>query len=148
MIVLHSFWDTGGRLHLWAESSVQPARAAKWRGKSPAKPRPHPLALVGGPLREAVGDISGGLNTESTRPAVSPVLLPSNSKGPLPSPELGVEDRTGSMTAQELINCLLCLTISITAQTIFKCNISSSRNINLVKRGDCVKIRPFPNVSG
>ena len=93
MIVLHSFWDTRGKLHLWAESSTMPAVLHRGRGRRAVKPRPHPFTLANDSLREAVSDLSRGLIGEGTIPAVLPVLLPSTRRGPLPSRELIQDDR-------------------------------------------------------
>jgi len=95
MIVLHALWDNIGKLRLWAESSTLPTITPKQRGQQSTKPRPHPFALATGPLREAVGDLFGGLIGESAISAVLAVLLPSTRRGPLPSRELIREDRIG-----------------------------------------------------
>lgn len=84
MIVLHSLWDNHNQLQLcWAESSIVPKR----RGRS-AKLRPHPFAMTGRPLMEAVARVSKVPVGRSTMPLELPILLPSTSRGPLPSPEL------------------------------------------------------------
>ena len=95
VIVLHSFWDTCGKLHLWAESSTLPAIALKRRGQQSTKPRPHPFVVANDPLREVIGDLSKGLIGQSASSAVLPVLLPSTRRGPLPSRESIQEDRIG-----------------------------------------------------
>ena len=95
MIVLHSFWDTRGKLHLWAESSTMPAILRRGQGRRAIKPRPHPFTLGDDSLREAVSDLSRGLIGEGAISAVLPVLLPSTRRGPLPSRELIQEDSAG-----------------------------------------------------
>jgi len=95
VIVLHSFWDTSGRLHLWVESSTLPAILHRGRGRRAIKPQPHPFALASS-LREAVSDFPGGLIGEGAISAVLPVLLPSTRGGPLPSRELNHEDGAGN----------------------------------------------------
>ncbi len=94
MIVLHSFWDTYGKLHLWAESSTLPAILHRGRGQRAMKRRPHPFALAHDSLIEAVSDLSRGLMGEGAISAVLPVLLPSTRRGPVPSRELIQEDTT------------------------------------------------------
>jgi len=93
--VLHSFWDTRGKLHLWAESSTLPVILHRGRGRRAIKPRPHPFTLASDSLREAISDLFGGLIGESAIPAVLLVLLPSTRRGPLPSRELIREDEAG-----------------------------------------------------
>ncbi|MDY6911830.1 MAG: DEAD/DEAH box helicase [Chloroflexota bacterium] len=103
MIVLHALWNNiaSGELHLWAESSAQPAIAPKRRGRQSNKPRAHPFALASDSLKEAIGGLSGSLIGKSATSPVLPILLPSTRKGPLPSPELIREERieaTGKIT--------------------------------------------------
>jgi len=95
VIVLHGFWDTCGKLHLWAESSTLPAIAPKRRGRQSAKPQRHPFAVATDSLREVIGDLSKILVGESVSSAVLSVRLPSTGRGPLPSRELIQEDRIG-----------------------------------------------------
>ncbi|MBI4286301.1 MAG: DEAD/DEAH box helicase [Chloroflexi bacterium] len=91
MIVLHGFWDSRDKLHVWAESASLPITRSKQRGRRP-KLQPHPFAIAGDSLRAAVGTLSAVLVGRNTMPAVLAVLLPSTPEGPLPSPELIRED--------------------------------------------------------
>ena len=96
MIVLHAIWDPySGALHIWAESSDLPLEAPKRRGRPPKrpKPRPHPFALDSSSLGEALGGLAGNSMVASARSGMLTLRLPSSSKGPLPSPQLILEER-------------------------------------------------------
>ncbi|RZN33011.1 MAG: DEAD/DEAH box helicase [Methanosarcinales archaeon] len=86
MQVLHAIWD-GGRLHLWAESSVLPLTVQPRRGRPPkkAKPKTHPFSLSGNVLRELITSI---FRDAPSTTVTGTFLLPSTKKGPLPSPWL------------------------------------------------------------
>jgi SNF2 family DNA or RNA helicase len=97
VIVLHAIWDhrTTGRLHLWAESSrlplTLPASAGrKSRGNQP--PPAHPFAIKYEPLRQSLGEMAGRLHIAGGEASVVTLDLPSTGKGPLPSPELILEE--------------------------------------------------------
>lgn len=99
MIVVHAIWDnlTSNKLSIWGESSKMPMTVPRRRGREPKKPKPrgHPFALGRDPLMEEVGGFSGSLGVESADFRVLTLLLPSTSKGPLPSPELILEEERG-----------------------------------------------------
>ncbi|MBG0817997.1 DEAD/DEAH box helicase [Planomonospora sp. ID82291] len=87
MLVIHGAW-TGDRLALWAEDPSRPAS-----GASRAKVRPHPFAAP-------AAEIAAGLRHWGEVAAVAAgtavadelvLLLPSSARGPLPSPESGLE---------------------------------------------------------
>ncbi|HLZ55602.1 MAG TPA: DEAD/DEAH box helicase [Ktedonosporobacter sp.] len=95
MIVLHAIWDNRveGKLHVWAESSSQSTTSQKRAGKASKAKKPllHPLALAYEPLREAVGSYADSLLAQSASSDKLTLCLPSSAKGPLPSPELILE---------------------------------------------------------
>ncbi|MBY8853137.1 ATP-dependent helicase, partial [Saccharothrix sp. MB29] len=76
MFVLHAVGVTGGRVVLWAEGSVLPARV---EGRPGRRVVAHPFAVDGDDLRSLVGGVPGGSMT---------VRLPSFASGPVASPGL------------------------------------------------------------
>ena len=99
MIVMHAMWDDSKRagLSVWAESSSLPIHVPRHRGRQPKRPKPrqHPFALTHDTLMEAAGKLSGSWVSETAGSDVRTVLLPSASGGPLPSPELILEEERG-----------------------------------------------------
>lgn len=107
MIVLHAIWDstTSGALYLWAESShraasltASTAKSTKRRDGEQAASRvgtqlrnAHPFVLPPEELREAIANLSGSLIIERASSASLTLRWPSTTKGPLPSPELILE---------------------------------------------------------
>src|SRR5262249_44024549 len=95
MIVLHALWQHlfPGKLHIWGESSSLPAARSTTR---PAKrvPGQHPFALAHDTLMEAIGDLAGSLLLKSAASDALTLRLPSSAKGPLPSPQLVLEDES------------------------------------------------------
>lgn len=89
MIVLHALWNKeAGKLHLWAESSLEvPQRKQR-------KELPHPFAL-NHHLLLSVDNLS---DLESASLGSMRILLPSTSRGPVPSPELLTERNEEKMT--------------------------------------------------
>ena len=98
MIVLHAIWDAGtpdsAQLHIWAESSHLPISASRPAGRPNAgqKPQKHPFALAQDALREALGELAGSLPARNAHPGALTLSLPSSTKGPLPSPELILDE--------------------------------------------------------
>ena len=96
MIVLHAIWDyaDSAQLHIWAESSRLPITANKRAGRSTAdqKPQKHPFALAQDALRETLGELAGSLLARNAGTATLTLSLPSAAKGPMPSPELILEE--------------------------------------------------------
>jgi len=94
VLVLHAIWesDTGGRLHLWAESSRRLAAAPKRQGHYPPQSRQHPFALAPSELKEAITSLGGSLSGESLASQQVTILLPATQKRPLPSPWLIPQD--------------------------------------------------------
>ncbi|AEV81335.1 helicase SNF2 [Actinoplanes sp. SE50] len=86
MLVVHGGWAPGsgrpGRLLLWAE---EPSRTES-SSASRAKVRPHPFAATATVLTTALGD----LPSEPTA-GIATIQLPGTARGPLPSPDTGVE---------------------------------------------------------
>ncbi|SDQ31893.1 DEAD/DEAH box helicase [Thermostaphylospora chromogena] len=81
MLVVHGAWS-GGRLALWAEDTSSPPRPV-----SRARSRPHPFAADPGTLARALGDFS-----HHAEEGELSLLLPGSAvKGPLPSPESGLQ---------------------------------------------------------
>lgn len=93
-----------GKLHIWIESSSLPMTAPGSRRRHPKrqKPEQHPFTLARSPLMEAVGRFSGSLIVESAGSGTLRLLLPSTSKGPVPSPELILEEESGDEKATGL----------------------------------------------
>src|SRR6266704_1784383 len=104
MIVLHALWHNlfPGKLHIWGESSSLPA-AAK-RGGRPAERTPgrHPFTLSHDTLMEAIGELAGSLLLKSAATDTLTLRLPSSAKGPLPSPQLVLEDESIDLKATGL----------------------------------------------
>ncbi len=106
MIVLHAIWDHSvtGTLHLWAESSdlsVITARRAKRRTEE-ERARLHPFVLPPAVLEEVVDDLVGGLFTKDAQAGMLALRLPSVGSGPLPSPELLLDEKPGDSQGAEL----------------------------------------------
>ena len=104
MIVLHATWDNAdsAQLHIWAESSHLPLTASKRAGRAGTgqKPQEHPFALEREALREALGELAGSLLARAAGPGALTLTLPSSAKGPIPSPELILEEEQ-EMQARE-----------------------------------------------
>ena len=98
MIVLHAIWDAGtpgsAQLHIWAESSRLPISASRPAGRPATgqKPQKHPFVLAQDALREALGELAGSLLARNAHPGALTPSLPSSTKGPLPSPELILDE--------------------------------------------------------
>ena len=96
MIVLHAIWDysDSAQLHIWAESSHLPLTASKRAGRAGAdqKPQQHPFALEQDALRETLGELAGGLLARAADTGALTLFLPSSTRGPMPSPELILEE--------------------------------------------------------
>jgi SNF2 family DNA or RNA helicase len=105
MIVLHAIWDNAGaeKLSIWGESSHRSVTTAR-RGSKQAgeKARPHPFALSHDLLREALGALTGGLLVKSANDGSLTLRLPATAKGPLPSPELVLEEAGDARQGIEL----------------------------------------------
>jgi len=106
VIVLHAIWDHSvtGTLHLWAESSdlsVITARRAKRRTEE-ERARLHPFVLPPTVLEEVVDDLVGGLFTKGAQAGMLALRLPSVVSGPLPSPELLLDEKRGDSQGAEL----------------------------------------------
>jgi SNF2 family DNA or RNA helicase len=86
VLVVHGGWVPGpggpGRLVLWAEDPALPSTSAsRARGA-----RPHPFAAPAESLRAALGDPVTDAVAETTT-----ATLPGTARGPLPSPDTGLE---------------------------------------------------------
>ncbi|MDI6100636.1 DEAD/DEAH box helicase [Actinoplanes sp. NEAU-A12] len=85
MLVVHGGWVPGagspGRLIIWAEDPGVPLTST-----SRARSRPHPFATAAAQIADALGEAVAAATTESVT-----ISLPSTGRGPLPSPETGVE---------------------------------------------------------
>jgi SNF2 family DNA or RNA helicase len=104
LLVLHAIWENGppARLHLWVETTP-PGAAVSRAGKQAArqKPRLHPFMLAHDELLEAVGELAGSPLAESAESGFMTLRLPSTTKGPLPSPELVLEQASEKPQAIE-----------------------------------------------
>ena len=87
MIVLHGIWSHR-QFHLWAEDSDRPRSVLKRRGRKPKKPKPHPCAVAAPDVAEAIGDLSAGLVAAAGEHDALTLQLPTDSAGPLDSPEV------------------------------------------------------------
>ena len=96
MIVLHAIWDhfASAQLHIWGESSHLPITLGGRAGRQTEgqKPRRHPFTLGQDALREALGELAGSLLARSAEPGALTLYMPSTTKGPVPSPELILEE--------------------------------------------------------
>ncbi len=104
MIVLHALWHNlfPGKLHIWGESSglsVAPKRGGRPAERTPGR---HPFALSHDTLMEAVGELAGSLLLKSAATDTLTLRLPSSAKGPLPSPQLVLEDESIDLKATGL----------------------------------------------
>jgi len=92
LLVVHAGWvpgaDRPGRLALWAEGEV-PAQVTASR----ARRRPHPFAEPAGSLAVALGEASEDLRDVLAASSAESLTLrlPGTARGPVPSPETGVE---------------------------------------------------------
>ncbi|MEU4559195.1 SNF2-related protein [Actinoplanes sp. NPDC023936] len=89
MLVVHGGWVPGrggpGKLVFWAEDPELPsASASRSRGA-----RPHPFATSAESLRAALGEPVADAVSETAT-----AVLPGTARGPLPSPDTGVEAAT------------------------------------------------------
>lgn len=102
MIVLHALWDTVGigRLRVWAESASLPLKVPERANKQ--KTQPHPFTLVQEPLLEVVSTLTDSLLVKSSGAEVLTLRLPSTTRGPLPSPELVLEEAVSREQKAEL----------------------------------------------
>src|SRR6202011_2560167 len=97
--VLHTLWDRE-RLRLWAETSSgaqEVGRRSNGRGKvsggkAGTRPRMHPFTLEEGPLMEALEGLAGSTVVGGGRVKSLILQLPATSRGPLPSPELILDE--------------------------------------------------------
>ncbi len=93
MIVVHAMWDHhAGRIHLWAESSSLPLMVGSRRGRQAKRPSGHPFAVGHDELRETLSGLVGGLLLREAEVGTLALELPSTRKGPLPSPELILDE--------------------------------------------------------
>jgi SNF2 family DNA or RNA helicase len=103
MIVLHALWHNlfPGKLHIWGESSSLPAtkRGGRPAGRAPGQ---HPFTLSHETLMEAIGELAGSLLLKSAATDTLTLRLPSSAKGPLPSPQLVLEDESLDLKATGL----------------------------------------------
>jgi SNF2 family DNA or RNA helicase len=102
MYVLHAHWNSEslGALHLWGETSEQPAaiKNPKARKSKTSKPLPHPFAVEDEKLKEIITEISGSLIGESIRFDKLNLRLPSMNGSPVASSQL-ISDQTDSPAA-------------------------------------------------
>jgi superfamily II DNA or RNA helicase len=82
VLIVHGAW-LDGRLGLWAEDTSLPAEST-----SRAKSRPHPFCASAAALATALGPAAA-----KAAAGELDLLLPGSAKGPLPSPESGMEGR-------------------------------------------------------
>jgi SNF2 family DNA or RNA helicase len=92
LIVLHALWDNVGigRLRVWAESSTLPQTLPEPSGNP--KPQIHPFTLAQQPLLDAASIVADSLLIKHSSTEVLTLRLPSATKGPLPSPELVLQE--------------------------------------------------------
>jgi superfamily II DNA or RNA helicase len=97
VIVLHAIWSRDSRLCVWGEGSELPARAARRRGRRPAKPCPrkHPFACSARDLAGAFDVLGVSLEADALVERELHLMLPSSEDGPQHSPQLlrGDEER-------------------------------------------------------
>ncbi len=102
MIVLHTIWHNlePGKLHIWAESSSLPITISR-RTARPEKqtPQQHPFTLAHDALMEVIGELAGSLLVKSAASDILALRLPSTTRGPMPSPELILEDENIDLKA-------------------------------------------------
>jgi hypothetical protein len=93
LLVLHAIWENSlpARLPLWAETT--PSGTASRVGKQSTRQKPglHPFMLANDALLEAVDTLSSSPLAASAESGFLTLRLPSTTKGPLPSPELVLE---------------------------------------------------------
>lgn len=136
MIVLHALWDgeDGTRLHIWAETSQQPAKVRRGgRRASSARTRVHPFALEAEQVREALGELTGSLLAQAAQADVVTLRLPATAREPQASPELVREEMseagasgfarwkvpTLALAARETLDTLLALPVTPPAGIAF-----------------------------
>ncbi len=98
MIVLHAIWDhaASAQLHIWGESSHLPIAVSGRAGRPTEgqKPLKHPFTLSQDALREALGELEGSLLARNADPGALTLCVPSTTTGPMPSPELILEEES------------------------------------------------------
>jgi SNF2 family DNA or RNA helicase len=102
MIVLHTIWHNlePGKLHIWAESSSLPITVPRRTARSEKQtPQQHPFTLAYDALMEAIGELAGSLLVKSAASDILTLRLPSTTRGPMPSPELVLEDENIELKA-------------------------------------------------
>jgi SNF2 family DNA or RNA helicase len=101
LIVLHALWDNVGvgRLRVWAESSALPLTFPEASGKP--KTQIHPFTLAQEPLLEAISNLAGNLLVKNGGTEVLALRLPSTTNGPLPSPELVLQEAVSQRSKVE-----------------------------------------------
>ncbi|MCG5212632.1 SNF2-related protein [Streptosporangium soli] len=80
MLVVHGAW-LDGRLGLWAEDTSLTTETS-----SRARTRPHPFGAAAATLAAAIGELAAKAEERELA-----LLLPGSARGPLPSPESGME---------------------------------------------------------
>ncbi len=99
MTVLHAAWSEPGRLLLWGEASALAANLRPVRRKASAGWQQHPFGLIPIDLRPVLKRCSVSVRT---LPGAELLLLPSDDRGPVPSPELIVETERPGIKEQRL----------------------------------------------
>jgi SNF2 family DNA or RNA helicase len=99
MTALHAAWSEPGHLLLWGEASALAANLRPARRKASSGWQQHPFGLIPAALGPVLKTCSISVRT---LPGAVILLLPSDGRGPVPSPELVVETERPGVTKQSL----------------------------------------------
>jgi SNF2 family DNA or RNA helicase len=99
MIALHTVWSEPGRLLVWGEASAPAASLRRARSKASSGWQQHPFGLIPGDLNPVLKRCSVSVHT---LPGAAILLLPSDDRGPVASPELIVETERPHIKEQRL----------------------------------------------
>jgi len=99
MTVLHAAWSEPGHLLLWGEASALAANLRPVKHGASSAWQQHPFVLIPGDLRPALKRCSIPVRT---LPGAVILLLPSDGRGPVPSPELVIETERPGIPEQGL----------------------------------------------
>ena len=99
MTALHAVWSKPGHLLLWGEASALAANLRPVRRKASSGWQQHPFGLIPADLSPVLKRCSVSVRT---LPGAKLLLLPSDGRGPVPSPELVIEAERPGVTEQSL----------------------------------------------
>jgi SNF2 family DNA or RNA helicase len=99
MTALHAVWSKPGRLLLWGEASALAANLRPVRRKASSGWQQHPFGLIPADLSPVLKRCSVSVRT---LPGAELLLLPSDGRGPVPSPELVIEAERPGVAEQSL----------------------------------------------